>query len=507
QVGVFDNFFELGIDSILIIQIVSRGRQAGLRLDPGLLFQHQTIAALARAIADNGPDHSETAAEPIVPGSLLPGRDWEKLAGDGQAIEDAYPLSPVQQGMLYHTLAAPSSGVYIEQFTCLLRGDLDLDAFEASWRTLLTRHAALRTSIEGAHSDRPAQVVRRVVDLPLEHQDWRTDSPSIQAERLATFLKADRIRGFDLSRAPLLRLALLREADDAARLVWSHHHIVMDGWCMPVLMMEFLELYDAERSGLEPSLPTRRPFRDYIAWLQGQNFDQAEAFWRLNLSGIRTPTPLGIDREDLSHRGDEPPPHEERQMFLSAEATDGLRTLAKGNQITLNTTVQGAWAVLLSRYSGRNEVVFGVASAGRPSDLTDSDEMIGLFINTLPMRVAVSDEAELAPWLRQFQAGQAELRRLEATPLVQIQGWSEIPRGQPLFESLFIFENFPVDATLASRAGRLGVEAVRFLDQTNYPLNIMAVPGAQLFIKVGYDPRRFEADVIDRLLGHLRTLL
>jgi non-ribosomal peptide synthetase component F len=133
--------------------------------------------------------------------------------------------------------------------------------------------------------------------------------------------------------------------------------------------------------------------------------------------------------------------------------------------------------------------------------------MIGLFINTLPMRVAVPDEAELAPWLRQFQGGQADLRRFEATPLVQIQGWSEIPRGQSMFESLFIFENFPVDATLASRAGRLGVEAVRFLDQTNYPLNIMAVPGAQLFIKVSYDPRRFDADAIERLLGHLRTLL
>jgi surfactin family lipopeptide synthetase C len=181
--------------------------------------------------------------------------------------------------------------------------------------------------------------------------------------------------------------------------------------------------------------------------------------------------------------------------------------LARSRQLTLSTIIQGAWALLLGRYSGRDDVVFGLTVSGRPAELADVESMVGMFINTLPLRVAVDEHSGLVPWLRAIQRRQFELRQFEHSALVQVQGWSDVPRGRPLFESIVVVENYPVDAALAGRAERLGVEAVRSLDQTNYPLDLTVVPGEELWLKIGYDAHRFEADAIDRLLGHLNTLL
>jgi hypothetical protein len=426
------------------------------------------------------------------------------LRDDEPASEDAYPLSPVQEGMLFHTSAAPDSGVYVEQFTCRLRGPIDLEALEASWRHLFARHAALRTAMRWVDSGSPVQVVLREVELPLERPDWGDATPAERPARLEAFLRADRARGFVPTRAPLMRLALIRLEGDVHQIVWSLHHAVIDGWCMPLLFKELLDVYDALCRGVEPELPPCRPFRDYIAWLQRRDPARAEAFWRSELAGFTAPTPLGIDRAPA---GATPGPHAAREAGLSAELTAYLETLTRARQLTLSTIVQGAWALLLSRYSGREDVVFGLTVSGRPAELAGVESMVGMFINTLPLRVTIDERAGLVPWLKQLQRRQVELRQFEHSPLVQVQGWSDVPRGWPLFESIVVVENFPVDATLSSRAGRLGVEAVQFFDQTNYPLDLTIVPGAELWLKVGYDADRFDADTIDRLLGHLGTLL
>jgi non-ribosomal peptide synthase protein (TIGR01720 family) len=471
----------------------------------------ETIAALANRFLETlqrliaACRQPEGRADAPV-GSPLAGLDaaaWEALTAGQPAIEDVYPMTPVQEGMLFHSLFDPTGGVYIQQFTCVLRGVLNRGAFDRAWGTIVARHGVLRTAFPAVGGDRSMQVVYRDAVLPIDAHDWRGLAPGEQAGRLDAFLEEDRRRGFDPARAPLMRLALLRLEDEAYQLVWSCHHALMDGWCQPLLLQEVLVGYEAFAQGKAPALPSCRPYRDYIAWLQEYDDSRAEAYWRSTLAGFRaaTPLPMGLPGAGA------PAGHGERRCRLTQAATAALQAEARKNRLTVNTLVQGAWAVLLSRYGGRSDVVFGATVSGRPAELSGVESMVGLFINTLPVRVSVAEQATLSEWLGALQEAQAEQRQCEATPLVEIQGYSEVPRGQPLFESLLVFENYPIDTSLPSRAGRLGVSDVRALERTSYPLALTVVPGAELSLRLDYDVGRFDPATIERVLGHLRTLL
>ena len=421
-------------------------------------------------------------------------------------VADFYPLSPMQAGMLFHSLYAPDSGVYVEQVSCTLRGDLDVTAFERAWQRVVDRHPVLRTAFRGEGLKEPVQVVRRQVKLPLAQQDWRGLSPSEQECELRDFLAQDRRTGFDLAQAPLMRLALMRSGEDACTFVWTHHHILLDGWSIPQLLQEVFALYEAFRRGEDLHLEPPRPYRDYIAWLKHQNLAEAEAFWRRTLAGFSTPTPLVIDRprDHVADDGARPAEHETR---LSVEATAALQDLARQHHLTLNTLMQGAWGLLLSRYNSEEDVVFGSTVSGRPGDLPGSEYMVGLFINTLPVRVQVAGNAELVAWLKELQSQLVEARQYEYSPLVQIQGWSEVPRGTPLFESILVFENYPVATSIQAHEGSLAIEDIRSVEQTNYPLTVVGGPAEQLVLKAVYDCHRFDGEAIGRMLEHLRTLL
>ncbi len=421
-------------------------------------------------------------------------------------VEDFYPLSPMQQGMLFHSLYAPDSGVYIGQLGCTLRGDLDVAAFERAWQRLVERHPILRTAFLSGDLKEPVQVVHRRVAVPLDRQDWRDRPPDVQAARLDALLLEDQHRGFSLTAPPLLRLTLLQTADDAYHFVWTYHHLLFDGWSLPLLLQEVFALYEAFQQGRELTLPPLRPFRQYIGWLKKQSMAEAEAFWRRTLAGFSAPTPLVVDRVP-DQEADASAPYLELGTFVSAEATATLQALARQHRLTLNTLVQGAWALLLSRYSGEEDVLFGATVSGRPADLPGAERMIGLFINTLPVRVRVAPDARVLGWLADLQAQQAELRQYEYSPLVQIQGWSEVPRGTPLFESILVFESYPVAEALHEQEGALTVGQVRSVQQTNFPLTVVAEPGEQINLRIAYDGGRFDGATIERMLGHLRTLL
>ncbi|HOR01271.1 MAG TPA: amino acid adenylation domain-containing protein [Anaerolineae bacterium] len=420
-------------------------------------------------------------------------------------IEAVYPLSPVQQGMLFHSVYAPHSGVYVEQLSCTLHGELDIAAFEGAWCQAMARHAVLRTAFVWKRLDRMLQAVQRQVPLPLEQQDWRSLPPEEQEARLQTYLEADRRAGFDLSKAPLLRLTLFRTADAVHRLVWTHHHLLLDGWSLPLLLREVFAFYEARRQGRELDLPLPRPYADYIAWLKARDGAQAEAYWRSALAGMRAPTPLVVER--MAAAGAEGPAKcSELRRRLSVQASEALQSLARRQQVTLSTVVQGAWALVLSRYSGEEDVAFGVTVSGRPADLPGAETMVGLFINTLPLRVHVPPQGRVGAWLTALQAQQAGLHQWEHTPLVDIQGWSEVPRGQPLFESIVVFENYPAGDLVAGR-GSLGICDVRTIEQTNYPLTVVAAPGSGLELRISYDCGRFASGTVERMLGHLETVL
>ncbi|MEH2042432.1 non-ribosomal peptide synthetase [Nostoc sp.] len=421
-------------------------------------------------------------------------------------IEDIYELSPLQQGLLFHTLVTPNSGVYFEQFCNALQTQVDVPAFHKAWQRVLDRHPILRTSFYWENLDKPYQVVYRQIDLPWDFQDWRELSLQEQEKQLEVFLAADRKRGFTLSQVPLMRLALIQVADNAYQFVFSYHHILMEGWSLTWLWKEFYEFYNAFCKGQDLHLESPRPFREYISWLQQQDISKAEIYWRETLKGFTVPTPLMMDKaaDTFSSENED---HDCQQTLLSITTTDALNSLTRKYHLTLNILLKGAWAILLSRYSGESDIVFGATSSGRPTELAEAESMMGLFANTLPLRVQVDSNAFLIPWLKKLQVQEVEMRQYEYSPLLHIQQWSQIPHGLPLFESILSFNNYLVDSTGEKLAESLALGEARIFEKTNYPLTLQVYPGSNLLLSIGYDTRRFDSATINRILGHLKTLL
>ncbi|KAB8320090.1 non-ribosomal peptide synthetase [Tolypothrix campylonemoides VB511288] len=423
-------------------------------------------------------------------------------------ITDIYELSPMQQGMLFHTLYAPNSGVYFQQLICTLDGDLQVSALQQAWEEVVTRHPVLRTSFHWDELDKPLQVVHAKVNLPWEQQNWLGLTEDEQEKRLEAFLESDRQLGFDLNQAPLMRFTLIQVAETTWQLVWSNHHLLLDGWCLSIIFKEVFAFYEAFSQGKDIYLDiTSRPYRDYIAWLQQQNLAQAEAFWRQTLWEFNVPTPL-FGSKSFNGISTQEEKYDQQHLWVSETLFSALQTLARQHHLTISTFIQGVWALLLSYYSGESDVVFGVTVSGRPATLLGVESMVGLFINTLPARVQVSNDLSLMSWLQQLQAQQVEREQYAHTPLIDIQGWSDVPRGMALFESIVVFENYPLEVALQEQVAGLSIQNVRSLEHTNYPLTLEAMPaGQKLCLTIEYDSDRFDAATISRILGHFQTLL
>jgi hypothetical protein len=416
-------------------------------------------------------------------------------------IEDFYPLSSLQEGLLFHGLYTPEESHYVKQLGYKIR-DLDVVAVKRAWQKIMDRHPAFRTAFVWKNVARPLQVVQRRVELPFQFEDWRGLSSIEQQERLATYHEADRRRGFQLNNAPLLRLALFRIDDKCHQLVLSYHHIIVDGWSMALVFDEVFALYEAYSQGRELQLEPRRPYRDFIAWLKQQNPIGAESFWRRMLDGFTVTTSIvpGFDAGSLPR---EETGYSEQQLELSAATTSALLSLGRLHHLTMNTIVMGAWALLLSRYTGRRDVLFGVVMSGRPPDLAGVESMIGLFVNTLPMRIRLSVNDLLCSWLKEIQQQQVEMQTYQYSPLTEVQQWSDVPRGEPLFDSIFAFENYP------GTRNETGLEIVidTAFEKTSYPVTIMVSPGTQLILRVLYDDLRVDEATVKRLLQHFQSLL
>ncbi|HSG38504.1 MAG TPA: amino acid adenylation domain-containing protein, partial [Thermoanaerobaculia bacterium] len=409
-------------------------------------------------------------------------------------IEDIYRLSPIQHGMLFHSLYAPESGVYFEQFVFGMGADFDPAVFEKTWQTLVDHHPILRTCFVWADLKDPVQVVHRKAKLPFDRQDWRNLPAGEQEQRLQEYMAEDRRRGFDLTAAPLMRFAVLRLTDDSWKIVWSYHHLLLDGWSIGLLLREFPALYRATATGIPTQVAKRRPFRDYVAWLRRQDMTEAEAYWRRTLAGFTTPTPLVVDRP--ASRAEADPGRESRSLRIPEAETAEIKAWCQRQRLTMSTLAHGAWVLLLGRYSQERDVLFGSTVSGRPPVLPGAEAMLGCFINTLPVRVRILPGERVLPFLQELQTSLVELRRYEHSPLVDVQGWSEVPRQTPLFQSIVVVEGF-LDSTSESSG----------YQRTNYPLTLVVGPDRELLLRIDYEAAHFDAVTIDRLLGHLRTLV
>ncbi|WP_272819497.1 condensation domain-containing protein, partial [Scytonema hofmannii] len=292
-------------------------------------------------------------------------------------------------------------------------------------------------------------------------------------------------QGFQLHQAPLMRLHLLRLDENTYQFVWCHHHILLDGWSLPLVFQDLFAFYQAICDGENVSLPPTVNYRNYIAWLQQQDLNSAKEFWQQKLLGFSTPTPLRVDKP-LSQR-QQHSRYDEQHIYLSALATSQAVDFVKQHQLTLNNLVQVTWGLLLSRYSGETDVVFGATLSGRPPALLGVESMVGIFINTVPVRWQISPQTDLLSLLKDLQTQQVESEQFSYCSLVEIQSLSDIPRGTSLFESIVVFENYPVDADTLQDDGGLTVADFRGIEHANYPLTVVAGPGEQLWLKVSYD--------------------
>ncbi|WP_421657455.1 amino acid adenylation domain-containing protein [Leptothermofonsia sp. ETS-13] len=420
-------------------------------------------------------------------------------------IEDSYPLSPMQQGMLFHSLRADLAGVDIEQVLCTLHEDLNLPAFEQAWQRIIERHPVLRTSFHWEGSDEPVQIVHRSVEFLVARQDWQHFSAEEQKNRLDTYLEADRRQGFDLAQAPLMRLAIFQISQAEYQIVWTFHHILLDGRSLLILLKEVFGIYETLCQGQTLPLSPSRPYRDYIQWLKQQGSFESAGYWRQLLNSFDTPTPLpGIGTAGNLTCSAGPG---NAQLNLSEEMTAALRSLAEQYNLTPNTLVQGAWGLLLSYYSGNQDVVFGATRACRHSALEGAESMVGLLINTLPVRVQIAPDKPLLQWLQELRSQHIAVRPYEHTPLAEVQKWSAVPPGTPLFESIVVFENYLLTTELKRQGGNWQRREFHLFEHPPYPLVLTGNLDAELRLRIFYDRQRFEFATIARLLQHLHTLL
>ena len=374
-----------------------------------------------------------------------------------------YPLTPMQRGMLLHDAAALGDGVYIQQFVCELREVLDVASLRSAWERVVDRHAILRTAFDLEGPSGPAQEVHPRVPMAWEEWDWSGFGAEDAARRLDAYMRQDRRRGFEFGRPPLWRIVLVRLAEDAHRLVWTSHHALLDGRSRRLVLHELFAFYGAfRRSG---DLPLGQPpaFGDHARFLAALDHAAAESYWKALLAGFAAPNPLPMARRSPTSVGAEDESHHALELRLSEQQTQALRSLAEANEISLNTVLQGAWAILLAFCTGAEDVVFGATRACRRSSVPGAESMVGLLINTVPVRARVMPSARpLLPWLQRLRSQWLEMRPHEHTPLAEVRRSSEVPAGTPLFETLVVFEDSRPEDAFGGPGGAEEVTGRRF---------------------------------------------
>ncbi|HEU4451632.1 MAG TPA: amino acid adenylation domain-containing protein, partial [Longimicrobium sp.] len=415
-------------------------------------------------------------------------------------VEDVYPLTPLQEGMLFHALHSPESGAYAEQTVLELEGDLDPEAFAGAWRAVVEATPVLRSAFDWAGLARPLQAVMRRPELPFTQLDWSGIDEEERERRWSALMEADHAAGWDLGRAPLMRFALARLGGGRWRLLFSFHHLLMDGWSMGLVLADFSAAYAALRAGRAPHLPRRAPFRDYLAWLERRDAAAAEAYWRARLAGVEDPMPLPLDRQPAL-AGEPAEEHAHEALLLSPALAQGVREAARRWRVTSSTVAEAAWGAVLARYTGLAEVVFGAIVSGRPPELPGVERMIGLFINTVPVRGPVPRAGAVGAWLRGWQERQSEAREHEHAPLARIRTWTAVPGDAPLFETLFVYENYPLAEEGDTPPDGFAVTAAKSSERTNYPLSLTVAPvhdGVRL--SATFDSRRLDGARVRALL-------
>ena len=503
RVGLDDNFFYLGGDSIISIHLVSRARQAGILITPRDVFKHQTVealAAIARPLARTVSDREVGGRAASLPLVTLTQGEVERLEGMHSGIAEILPLSPLQEGLLFHALydeQAPD--IYTVQLVLSLTGPLEEKALEAAAGALLRRHGNLRASFEHEGLSQPVQIIPRETPLPWESMDLSSCVQGERDQRLSQWLAKDRLRRFDLRRPPLLRFMLICLGAEQHRLVLTNHHILMDGWSMPVLVQELMTLYRREKGNGE-GLPPVTPYREYLAWVAAQDREAAKSAWQGELAGLEEATRLAPHAA-----GRRPSAPEQVTMDLSGTLIQTLSGQARAHGLTLNTMIQGAWGILLGHLTGRDDVVFGATVSGRSPEIRGVENMVGLFINTVPARMQLRPAERLIEVLERLQDRQSALMAHQHLGLAEIQ---RLVGVGDLFDMLFAFENYPMSRIGPEEPTQdTRITGIQGRDAAHYPLSLVVAPGPPMRLRFDYRADLFSRETVQAMAVQLVRVL
>ncbi|MCP4157692.1 MAG: amino acid adenylation domain-containing protein, partial [bacterium] len=420
-------------------------------------------------------------------------------------IKDIYPLSPMQEGMYFHARYEKKSTAYFEQFSYRIKADLKIPQVEKSLNDLLKRYDVLRTVYIEKAGHRPLQVVLK--ERPIDFYYGDITRKENKEDYIAQYLRKDRENTFDLARDMLMRVSVLKTGSSEYEFIWSHHHIVMDGWCKEILIAEYLEIYNSNLENRQPRLQPVRPYSDYIRWLEKRDRETAAKYWQkyletydetAELPGINTnPETGGTDQKDYEY--------EKATLPLTSETTARLDSLAKRNQVTLSTVIQALWAILLARYTGKPDVVFGIVVSGRPAEIDGIETMVGLFINTIPVRITYTEETAFTQKLREVREGAIQREPHHYYPLGEIQ--NRTPLKRELLNHILVFDNFPIAQRLTEEGAVMQLSKVETYEQSNFDFSVLVFPGEALTIRFDYNGNQYDGETVKRTGNHLETLV
>jgi amino acid adenylation domain-containing protein len=419
-------------------------------------------------------------------------------------IETILPLTPAQQGLLFHALLAGDSGVDYEQVSCTLDVDLDLADYRRACEAAVARHGVLRTRFLWDGPSKPVQAIFYQVALPWVEQDWRALESDEQKRRLAEHLVAERHTFSHLSDAPPLRCSLFRTGEKRYEFFWSYHHLLLDSWSVRILLGEVFELYLSYRHNRPSALTSPRPYSEFVRWLNTRDLDAAASFWRARLEGFEEATPLPLLRETRSSEGGG---RGVCERLLEGTMSAGVQRLAGECEVTPDTVIQAAWSLLLGRSSGRDDIIFGTATSGRPAALNGVESMVGLFVNALPTRVYIEGRLPLKEWFKRLHYQHFQSEAFSFMPLDAIPAWSGLTSAEPLFQSLVIIENDPVNDSINRYKDLMGMGDIDVYRLTHYPLTLVFFPGERLRLRLHFEVSHIDETAARRIMDRLVKIL
>lgn len=415
-------------------------------------------------------------------------------------IADIYPLAPMQEGLLFHSISAPDDGLYMPQTALRITGDVNSIALRAAWQDALDRHPILRSGFFWEQRDEPFQIAFRQIPVAFTTLDWTQADPAAEKQRLSDLFSANRAQPFDLRRPPLIRIQWIKTSENSSIMVVCYHHIILDGWSIRQLLDEVLQLYRRSAGYVAASLGPARPYGDYIGWLKTRDRPGSLRFWQERLAGFEGATRLLSAQSTASLA---PTSFERQRLKLPASVHQAMLAYTGRSGLTLNTLLQGALALLIASQTGSQDLVFGTTTAGRPATLDGATTMIGLFINTLPVRIRIEKAQPLSKWLETLQNAHAQTSEHDYVPLAAIQG-----SGISLFDTLLVVENFATAQKTEDAALPLKTEGIDFDERTHFPLTLWAVPHSTgLTLMAGFSRDVLSSETACALLERLVSIL